>query len=85
MKEKENSKPNKNSMELSDEVLDKVSGGLREIQQLGGLTSCEGSVSTEVRFTTNDLGERLMGEINIEFEDEELPEPNLYDFIGSYD
>ena len=40
-------------------------------QQLGSVSG-EGDGSVEVRFTTNDLGERLLGEISIEFEDSTL-------------
>ena len=37
-----------------------------------GSVSGEGDGSVQVRFTTNDLGERLMGELSIEFEDSTL-------------
>lgn len=44
---------------------------LGTIQQIGSISG-EGDASVEVRFTTNDLGERLMGNLSFEFEDSTL-------------
>ena len=60
--------------QLNMNELEKVAGGLGIIQQLGYIRD-EGDGSVDPRFDTHDLGERLLGEIEIDFEN---PDPYLY-------
>ena len=60
--------------QLNMEELEKVAGGLGKIQQLASIGG-EGDGSVDPRFDTHDLGERLLGEIEIDFEN---PDPYLY-------
>ena len=53
--------------QLNMNELEKVAGGLGIIQQLGYIRG-EGNGSVDPRFDTHDLGERLLGEIEIDFE-----------------
>ena len=60
--------------QLNMDELEMVSGGIGEKQQLASIGG-EGDGSVDPRFDTHDLGERLLGEIEIDFEN---PDPYLY-------
>ena len=60
--------------QLNMDELEKVAGGGNGKQQLASIGG-EGDGSVDPRFDTHGLGERLLGEIEIDFEN---PDPYLY-------
>ena len=58
--------------QLNMDELEKVAGGgIGKKQQLASIGG-EGDGSVDPRFDTHDLGERLLGEIEIDFENPDL-------------